>query len=160
MRITSRGVPPGDVFALRNSSLNAFLFAELGTEQNGCTLTVLSTLARLGMDPWAQAAEWARMPTAATIDGLTESILRMPLHIAGVIEARAIAGRLAALLPRQGASPEQQSAGERRGRLNIPHWLPIALAGAVLGLVIAASMYMAAPTALPPFAPTIEHGAQ
>ena len=100
------------------------------------------------------------MPNAATVDSLTESILRMPLHVASVIEARAIAGRLAALLPRQGASTEQQPAGERRVRLNIPHWLPIALAGAVLGLVIAASMYMAAPTAPPPFAPTIEHGAQ
>jgi hypothetical protein len=160
MRITSRGVPPGDVFALRNSSLNAFLFAELGIEQNGCALTVLSTLARLGKDPWAQAAEWARMPNAATVDSLTESIMRMPLHVTGVIEARAIAGRLAALLPRQVTSTEQQPAGERHVRLNIPHWLPIALAVAVLGLVIAASMYMAAPTALPPFAPTIEHGAQ
>jgi hypothetical protein len=160
MRITSRVAPPGDVFALRNSSLNAFLFAELGTEQNGCALTVLSTLARLGKDPWAQAAEWARMPNAATIDSLTESIMRMPLRVAGVIEARAIAARLAALLPRQVTSTQPQPAAKPRVGLNIPHWLPIAVALAVLGVAIATSMFMSAPAEPPPFVPTVVHAGQ
>jgi len=68
-----------DAFALKNSGLNAFLLAEVGTEQNGSSLTVLSGLGRLGKDPWAQATEWAKMPNAAKIDGLTHSIAQMPL---------------------------------------------------------------------------------
>jgi hypothetical protein len=36
-----------DVFALQNSKLNEFLFAEIGVELNGSTLTTLSALARL-----------------------------------------------------------------------------------------------------------------
>ena len=34
-----------DAFALKNSGLNAFLFAEVGTELNGSPLTILSVLA-------------------------------------------------------------------------------------------------------------------
>ncbi len=36
-----------DTFALKNSGLNEFLFAEIGTELNGSPLTILSVLARL-----------------------------------------------------------------------------------------------------------------
>ena len=90
-----------DAFALKNSGLNAFLFAEVGTEQNGSTLTVLSILARLGNDPWVQAAEWAKMPNATSVDCLTKSILRMPLCGLAYVEARATATRLVMLLPRQ-----------------------------------------------------------
>ena len=53
-----------DVFALEKSGLNTFLFAEVGTETNGSVLTVLSVLARLGRDPWEQAARWASLPKA------------------------------------------------------------------------------------------------
>jgi hypothetical protein len=45
-----------DVFALQNSSLNSFVFADIGTELNGSNLTILSALSRLGKDPWVEAA--------------------------------------------------------------------------------------------------------
>jgi hypothetical protein len=47
-----------DAFALKNSGLNGFLYADVGPELNGCALTVLSMIARLGQVPWAQAARW------------------------------------------------------------------------------------------------------
>jgi hypothetical protein len=132
-----------DAFALKNSGLNAFLFAEVGTEQNGSTLTVLSTLARLGNDPWAQAAEWATMPNAASIDCLTKSILLMPLCGPTYVEARATATRLVMLLPRQ----RGQVASRPLAELKIPEWLPIAAFCVVIGLAIAVSTFAAAPTA-------------
>ena len=46
-----------DVFVFKNSGLNAFLFAEVGTELNGSPLTILSVLARLGQDPWDRGRE-------------------------------------------------------------------------------------------------------
>jgi hypothetical protein len=50
------GVATADVFAMKNSGLEPFLYAEVGTELNGSTLTVLSVFARLGEDPWGEAA--------------------------------------------------------------------------------------------------------
>ena len=38
-------MPNHDAFALRNLGLDEFLFAEVGTEDNGSALTILSTLA-------------------------------------------------------------------------------------------------------------------
>ena len=55
-----------NIFALKNSGLDAFLYADVGTEPNGSTLTILSMIARLGRDPWAEAANWATLPRAGT----------------------------------------------------------------------------------------------
>jgi hypothetical protein len=140
-----------DSFALKNSGLNAFLFAEVGTEQNGSTLTVLSTLARLGNDPWAQAAEWAKMSNAATIDCLTKSILRMPLCGLAYVEARATATRLVMLLPRLSG----QVASRPLAELRIPEWLPIVAFCVILGIAVVVSTFAATPTAsTKPMAPT------
>ncbi len=88
-----------DVFALRDTGLDAFVFAEIGTELNGSMLTILSALARLGQDPWAEAARWANGPRAVAIDRLSASIVRMPLGAPALAEARATAARLLELLP-------------------------------------------------------------
>jgi hypothetical protein len=93
-----------DAFALKNSGLNAFLFAEVGTELNGSPLTILSILARLGRDPWAEAARWAEMPKPAMIDCLAYSIAQMPLCPQALVEARVTASRLVMLLPAPNAT--------------------------------------------------------
>jgi hypothetical protein len=54
-----------DRFALQHSALNTFLFAEVGTEHNGMTLTALSVIARLGKDPWEEARRLAGLPKAS-----------------------------------------------------------------------------------------------
>jgi hypothetical protein len=87
------------VFALKNSGLHAFLYVDVGTELNGSPLTILSVLARLGNDPWAQAASWAQMPRAAAIDGLSESIAQTSLVPAMLTGSHDIAVRLVQLLP-------------------------------------------------------------
>jgi hypothetical protein len=47
----ARGMTSIDAYALQHSDLNGFLFAAVGNEANGMTLSVLSALARLEMDP-------------------------------------------------------------------------------------------------------------
>ena len=91
-----------DVFALQNAGFDAFLFAEVGPEANGSTLTVLSVLARLGQDPWAQAAQWARLPKPIIIDRLSGCIAQMPLAPKALREVRETATRLSQLLPARG----------------------------------------------------------
>jgi hypothetical protein len=110
-----------DAFALKNSGLNNFLFAEVGTELNGSPLTILSVLARLGQDPWAEAAKWTKLPKGAMIDRLTQCIAQMPLPPQALTEARATASRLILLLPssssqaaRPAATPAVQSGVVRR----------------------------------------------
>jgi hypothetical protein len=44
-----------DVFSLPRSEFGAFLFASIGEESNGMALSVISALARLGIDPWQEA---------------------------------------------------------------------------------------------------------
>jgi hypothetical protein len=92
-------MPTSDAFALKNSGLNEFLFAEVGTEANGSPLTILSVLARLGQDPWAEAARWTKLPPASMIDRLANCISQMPLRPQFLAEARATAARLILLLP-------------------------------------------------------------
>jgi hypothetical protein len=89
-----------DVFALRNSTLNEFLYSDVGTEANGSGLTVLSVLARLGKDPWAEAALWSEKSKDAAADALTESIVLMHLRQPPEEAARSTALRLIDLLPR------------------------------------------------------------
>lgn len=94
-------------FALNNSDLNAFLYADVGLEQNGSVLTTLSVLARIGQDPWAEAARLTRLPKAAAIDGLVQSIRKMPLNTRALAETIATASRLLLLLPVKVQSPGQ-----------------------------------------------------
>ena len=66
-------------------------------------LSVLSALARLGLDPWREAAELARMPNQAAEQRLTSLIEALPEAPSTRPEPQAISTRLIALLPR-GAS--------------------------------------------------------
>jgi hypothetical protein len=145
-------MPQSDAFALKNSGLNAFLFAEVGTEQNGSPLTILSILARLGKDPWAQAAEWARMPQAKMIESLTQSITQMPLCPSALANAGATAGRLGLLLPRQGATTAQTTSLPVIGT-KLPKWLPLAIFCAVLIVAVITGTLVATPPKQVPLAP-------
>ena len=97
-----------DAFALKNTGLDAFLFAEVGAELNGSQLTILSVLARLGQDPWTEAARWSRMPKPAIIDCLAHNISQMPLCPEALVDARTTAARLILLLPSRIQLPADQ----------------------------------------------------
>ena len=135
-----------DAFALRNLGLDEFLFAEVGTEDNGSALTILSTLARLDQDPWAEAARWAKLPKAAGIDCLARCIVRMPLSRQALADAVDTASRLILLLPTQ-TGPPQQDAALALGAWTVPRWAPIAFFYVALACVLAVStMFAPIPT--------------
>jgi hypothetical protein len=139
-------------FALKNSGLNPFLFAEVGTELNGSTLTILSVIARLGEDPWAEAAKWAKLPKAAMIERLAESIRRMPLPPEALLQARTTAARLVLLLPSQVQSPLAVPDSPVDLTQSIPKWLPLVLA-ALLALGVAYTGMRGVPAAQTQAAP-------
>ena len=101
-----------NVFSLQYSSLNGFLFADVGVEPNGMTLSVLSILARRGMDPWQEAERLARLPQTEAVDGLAQIIATTPTSRWSLLDAKAIASRLVALLPARGAGPYNASSAQ------------------------------------------------
>jgi hypothetical protein len=91
-------------FAVAKSALgsefDAFLFAPLGEDRNGVTLSVISLLARMNLDPWQEAGDLAALPAeaaasrlAVSLDSLTDPILRQA-------NSRTMILSLLALLPR------------------------------------------------------------
>jgi hypothetical protein len=127
-----------DAFALKNSDLNAFLFADVGTELNGSALTILSVLARLGLDPWAEAARWAKMPKAAAIDCLAQVIGKMPLSPQALAETFATASSLVKLLPAQTQRVGHGGSSSGGRALTPGEWVPMALLclSLILGVMI------------------------
>lgn len=148
-----------DAFALKNSGLSAFLYADVGREINGSSLTMLSVLARLGQDPWAEAARLTTLSKVAAIDGLAQSIGKMPLDARALAETKATASRLVLLLPMQVQIPGQTL----RAAVTTsawPGWVVIAFLGAslLMGLAFSVTSAPVAPAgAAAPIAPVIDH---
>jgi hypothetical protein len=89
---------------LSRSDLNRFLFAEVGVEVSGMTLTVLSALARHGPDPWAQAEQLARLSRPRAANSLAHIIAEIPPRLWPAPAAAEIAQRLIDLLPARGVT--------------------------------------------------------
>lgn len=98
-----------DAFALRRSGLNVFLFAPVGTEANGMTLSLVSVFARLGNDPWLEAGRLAKLPKSEATESLARVIAGMPTSIWPLSTAREIAASLITLLPTQSGASGQRS---------------------------------------------------
>ena len=132
-------MPQPDVFALGRSELGAFLFAPIGVEQNGMTLSVMSGLARLGVDPWAEAARLSGLPGPAAIDALARKIAA----ISGGSwkpDAGHIAERLIRLLPQgtgAAAPPGTPTTDGSARKLRAPNWLIWVLLGALALVTLA-----------------------
>jgi hypothetical protein len=105
-----------DVTALQRSDLNAFLFADVGTEANGMMLSVASVLARQGNDPWREAGRLADLPKAEATDSLARMIAGMPRSLWGLPDAGVIAVRLTGLLPTRPTRGPGRSVGRPSAR--------------------------------------------
>ena len=77
--------------------LGAFLFAEVGVGLGGIPFTVLSVLARLGLDPWDEAGRLAKQPVQEAASQLARILEAQPGTPAA--DADGVAARLVALLP-------------------------------------------------------------
>jgi hypothetical protein len=94
-------------FSLLHSDLNDFLFASVGEEQNGVTLSVVSVLTRLGLDPWEEAGRLTPLPKARAAEALAKLIARLSVHRTQSLDDLAISWRLVELLPAKRIAPLQ-----------------------------------------------------
>ena len=92
-------------YSLGHSEFNDFLFASIGEEESGSQLTVLSALARLGLDPWTEAARLSDLPKEAATAALTATIARLPEGALKASDVRSIALLLVDRLPGRGSRP-------------------------------------------------------
>lgn len=132
--------------SLAQSTVNAFIFAEIGVERNGMGLSVLSALSRQDIDPWDEAKRLSSLHRRHAIIRLAKIIAAMPDSLWKGRVAIAIATRLVALLPAHGGdrsgSPElspdggvEIATGQRR---KIVEWayLSTPLIALALGLML------------------------
>ena len=103
-----------------------FLFAPVGENRNGTTLSVLSALARFDVDPWQETASLAGMSKERATERLAVLIAATSADLATGLSAATIAARLIALLPQhpiyKGAAPAAliKAAAFTPSRLFIP----------------------------------------
>jgi hypothetical protein len=98
--------------------LDDFLYAAIGEEGNGMSLTVVSALGRLGFDPWIQADRFSAMSKAAAAQLLGPMLARLPKGLWSA-DAQSIADRLVELLP----APLASTAPNTRKPVPIASWL-------------------------------------
>ncbi len=108
-------------YSLGKSKFNAFLHAVVGEEKSGQELTVLSALARRGLDPWGEAARLSEMPREAAVRALAETLANLPKKSATQPQDKlAIAGRLVDCLPRRGEPAAQPAQAGTNGPVEKP----------------------------------------
>jgi hypothetical protein len=126
-------------FSLLHSDLNDFLFASVGEEQNGVTLSVVSALTRLDVDPWEEAARLTPLPKARAAEALATLIARLPIRRTESLDDLAISRRLVELLPVQKRAPLPHRG--RAGAEQKKYWRAmIVLVGLALGAAVLSSM--------------------
>ncbi len=114
------------------SEFNRFLFAAIGTDRNGGQLSVVSALARLDLDAWAEAASLARLPREAAVRKLSAMLKRYPEIPRLAQESGAVAAGLIALLP-AGSNTIRQTT-------SVPPRWPVVSGSAGLALLVALGM--------------------
>ncbi|HEV3175206.1 MAG TPA: hypothetical protein VGZ72_04420 [Stellaceae bacterium] len=128
-------------FSLLDSEFNEFLFATVGEERIGVPLSVLSAFARLGLDPWVEAARLSDLPKDSAVTRLSGAIASLPAGRWELAETRGIAARLIEALPRRRSALRTEAAKPKEGsrRARLPSWLIFVAVGAGLLLGMAAS---------------------
>ena len=89
----------GSALSFIDPEFNEFLFAPIGEQENGMTVSVFSALARLGLDPWREAKRLSELPMDGAVGVLGETIARVVDLQWAKIDAARIATRLVHLLP-------------------------------------------------------------
>jgi hypothetical protein len=115
-------------FSLLHSELNDFLFAQMGEEESGAPLSVLSALTRLGIDPWTEGARLSDLPRDVAARRLVPMIAMFPKKKSGSAEVLALAEWLVALLPQRSTALATGVTGAAsRQRAGVPAlWLVFA----------------------------------
>lgn len=93
------------------TDFDEFLFAPIADDANGYPLTMLTALARTGVDPWTEAAELAGLSRDSAIQKLITFLAAVPNGPSPGTDAATVASRLVALLHRSPGSRNSSAPG-------------------------------------------------
>lgn len=118
---------------------DSFLYAEVGDDQRGGPLSVISALARVGVDPWDEAARLARLPLDAATRALSALLARLPAGSGQPTDPVHVATRLVRLLPHTPTDltpPVRAGVARSNAALVSRHWRKALLYVVMLALLI------------------------
>jgi hypothetical protein len=87
-------------YATLSPEFDDFLFAPIGEERNGMSLSVMSAFSRLNIDPWQEAAQLSDLSKEKAVEALAPILARLPAGRWAAVDIPAIARRLVEILPR------------------------------------------------------------
>jgi hypothetical protein len=80
------------------TDLNDFLFSPIASDENGMHLTMLSALARSGVDPWDEAASLAELSRESATQKIVQMLAGVPNGPSPGDQTESLAARLVAQL--------------------------------------------------------------
>lgn len=107
--------------AFPSSELDGFLLSDIGIQPNGMPLTVLSLLARMGVDPWSEAERLSALPNESAVSWMATAISRSPPYAWKQSDVATLASRLVERLPAHSRDP-QFEASISNGLEVVPVW--------------------------------------
>jgi hypothetical protein len=69
---------PRPELSIGHPEFDAFLSAPVGEDADGVELTVMSALARIGLDPWSEAARLSDLPRDVAVEALAMTLAKLP----------------------------------------------------------------------------------
>jgi hypothetical protein len=75
--LPSPGLPRPEL-SIGHPEFDAFLSAPVGEDADGVELSVMSALARTGLDPWSEAARLSDLPHDAAVEALAATLGQLP----------------------------------------------------------------------------------
>lgn len=121
-----------------DEALDSFLLEPVGVEETGMTLSVLSALARLGLDPWVEAGRLAALPKKAAVAAIARHL--------GLKGNSPVAARLAALLPEVPPPSRRMDRGHGLIRRNLLLFLALWLVACIAFMILRPSPTFGGPT--------------
>ncbi|MEM7530378.1 MAG: hypothetical protein AAF416_22515 [Pseudomonadota bacterium] len=124
-----------DILHPNNRALEPFLYAFVGDDRNGASVTVLSALARLNLEPWQEAARLSASGQVAATARLVQLLSRFHDVPALARTREAVANELVFLLPDRPARVAPAGARDKEAP-RIPSLVVWSLLAVLLGVAM------------------------
>jgi hypothetical protein len=123
---------------------DAFLFANVDDVARDVPLRVVSVLARLDLDPWAEAAELTLMFKETAVERLTALLTNLPDSSPTGADSRTIASRLIGLLPTTAGHTSGWSVpDEERGAPVAANFALVFMFSMIVVMIVSAMVHLA-----------------
>src|SRR6185312_2515277 len=112
-----------------------FLLSNVGIQPNGMPLTVLSLLARMGVDPWSEAEHLSTLSNESAVSWMEMAINRSPPYSWKQSDVTALASHLVDRLPAHSRDTQFDSS-ILSGLEAVPAWVLMVVSYVIVGTLL------------------------